>query len=142
MDVFGVYTEVLIRWMERIAAGKSPVIYGDGSQTMDFVHVKDIARANILAAKSPVTDQVFNVASGTETSLLELARLLGDVMGSNLDPVHVPARAVNGVTRRLADTSKAREMLGFEAEIKLRDGLQDLVNWWRACRAEVREAAE
>ncbi len=73
MDVYGAYTEVLIRWMERIAAGQPPLIFGDGSQTMDFVHVHDIARANMLAAKSDVTDEVFNVASGTETSLNELA---------------------------------------------------------------------
>ena len=70
MDMFGVYTEVLIRWMDRIAAGEAPIIFGDGAQTMDFVHVRDIARANMLAAKSDVTDEVFNVASGEETSLL------------------------------------------------------------------------
>ena len=74
MDVYGAYTEVLIRWMERIAAGQPPIIFGDGLQTMDFVHVHDIARANILAAKSDVTDEVFNVASGTETSLRRTGR--------------------------------------------------------------------
>ena len=74
MDVHGVYTEVLIRWMERIAAGTPPLILGDGSQTMDFVYVDDVARANVLAAEPDVTDEVFNVASGIETSLLELAR--------------------------------------------------------------------
>ncbi|MEK1893286.1 MAG: NAD-dependent epimerase/dehydratase family protein, partial [Rhizobium sp.] len=67
MDVYGAYTEVLIRWMERIAGGLPPIILGDGTQTMDFVHVHDIARANLLAAKSDVTDEVFNVASGSET---------------------------------------------------------------------------
>ena len=70
MDIHGVYTEVLVRWMERIAAGKPPLIFGDGSQTMDFVYVEDIARANVLAADADVDDEVFNVASGVETSLL------------------------------------------------------------------------
>ncbi|RYE59275.1 MAG: SDR family NAD(P)-dependent oxidoreductase [Hyphomicrobiales bacterium] len=131
MDVFGAYTEVLIRWMERIDAGLPPIIHGDGSQTMDFVHVHDIARANILAAESDVTDEVFNVASGTETSLIDLARALAKAMGSSHSPQHAPARKVNAVPRRLADTSKAKAMLGFEAEIALDQGLADLVQWWR-----------
>ncbi|WMT92836.1 NAD-dependent epimerase/dehydratase family protein [Pelagibacterium sp. H642] len=132
MDVFGVYTEVLIRWMERIAAGRAPIIMGDGLQTMDFVDARDIARANILAAKSKVTDEVFNVASGVETSLVELAKLLLEVMKSDLTPEYAPARKVNAVPRRLADTRKAKEKLGFEARIRLRQGLEDLVGWWRA----------
>jgi UDP-glucose 4-epimerase len=78
MDIFGLYTEVLIRWMERIESGTPPLILGDGLQTMDFVHVADIARANILAAQADVTDDVFNIASGTETSLKELAQALSD----------------------------------------------------------------
>lgn len=142
MDMFGVYTEVLIRWMDRIAAGEAPVIFGDGSQTMDFVHVSDIARANILAAKAPATDEVFNVASGEETSLLQLATMLTKVMGSNLTPVHAPARAVNGVTRRLADTGKAQAMIGFKAEIGMEEGLSDLVDWWRQSKMQAAVAAE
>jgi UDP-glucose 4-epimerase len=134
MDVHGLYTEVLIRWMERIESGTSPLILGDGLQTMDFVHVADIARANILAARADVTDEVFNVASGTETSLKELAQALSDVMKSDLAPEHGPARAVNGVTRRLADTGTAERELGFRAEIGLHEGLQGLVEWWRASR--------
>lgn len=134
MDVYGAYTEVLIRWMERIATGRPPIIYGDGTQTMDFVHVRDIARANLLAAKSDVTDEVFNVASGVETSLRELAQLLARVMGPSLEPQFEPARKVNAVTRRLADTSKAERLLGFKAEISLEEGLRDLVAWWRSER--------
>lgn len=137
MDVFGVYTEVLIRWMERIAAGRPPIIMGDGLQTMDFVDARDIARANMLAADSDITDEVFNVASGVETSLVELARLLLEVMESDLAPEYAPARKVNAVPRRLADTRKAREMLGFEARIPLRQGLEDLVKWWRTETASV-----
>jgi UDP-glucose 4-epimerase len=94
-----------------------------------------VARANLLAAESDVTDAVFNVASGTETSLLGLAEQLLRVMGSDLDVVHGPERAVNKVSRRLADTRLAREQLGFEAEVDLEDGLTRLVEWWRAERA-------
>jgi UDP-glucose 4-epimerase len=140
MDVHGAYTEVLIRWMERIAAGLPPIIMGDGSQTMDFVHVRDIARANILAATSDVTDTVYNVASGAETSLSELARVLLDVMGSSLTPIHEPARKVNPVARRLASTEKAQRELGFTTQISLQDGMADLVAWWRASRSLERSA--
>ena len=135
MDVHGAYTEVLVRWMERIAAGEPPLIFGDGLQTMDFVCVPDIARANVLAAEAGVTDTVFNIASGVETSLRELAEALLRVMGSDLEIEYGPERAVNRVPRRLADTSAARRELGFEAEIGLEEGLQMLVRWWRDKRA-------
>jgi len=134
MDIHGVYTEVLVRWMERIAAGEPPLILGDGSQTMDFISVEDIARANIRAAEAPVTDEVFNVASGVETSLAELAEMLLRVMGSDLPVEHGPERAVNKVPRRLADTSRARDALGFEAEIGIEAGLERLVAWWSTNR--------
>jgi UDP-glucose 4-epimerase len=135
MDVHGLYTEVLVRWMERIAAGEPPLILGDGSQTMDFVYIGDVARANMLAAESDATDMVFNVASGTETSLLGLAEMLLRVMDSDLSVVHGPERSVNKVSRRLADTTLAQERLGFEAEVDLEEGLTRLVEWWRAERA-------
>ena len=134
MDLHGRYTEVLVRWMERIAAGQPPLILGDGTQTMDFVYIEDVARANILALQSDVTDDVFNIASGTETSLNELAVALLKVMGSNLRPEYGPERKVNPVSRRLADTSKAARMLGFKTTIGLEDGLTRLVRWWQANR--------
>ena len=137
MDVHGLYTEVLVRWMERIADGKPPLIFGDGLQTMDFVCVPDIARANVLAAGSDITEGVYNIASGTETSLLDLATALLKVMDSDLGVEHGPERAVNGVTRRLADTSAARRDLGFEATIGLEEGLRQLVEWWRPLREEI-----
>jgi len=136
MDIHGVYTEVLVRWMERIEAGTPPLILGTGSQTMDFVNIEDVARATLLGAVTDVSDEVFNVASGTETSLLELAQLLLKVMGrEDLDIEFGPERGVNKVPRRLADTSLAQERLGFTAEIGLEDGLRRLVDWWRAERA-------
>jgi UDP-glucose 4-epimerase len=135
MDLHGKYTEVLIRWMDRIAAGEPPLILGDGRQTMDFVYIDDIARANVLALSAEVDDEVFNVASGAETSLNELAARLLAAMGSELRPEHGPERGVNPVPRRLADTTKARRLLGFEAQVGLDDGLARLVRWWQGMRA-------
>ncbi len=134
MDIYGAYTEVLIRWMERIAAGRPPLILGDGTQTMDFIYVQDVARANMLAANAPVTDEVFNIASGIETSLNDLAAALLRVMGSELQPEYGPARKVNAVPRRLADTTRARDGIGFEAQVSLDEGLRRLVEWWVASR--------
>lgn len=137
MDVHGLYTEVLVRWMERIADGEPPVIFGDGLQTMDFVFTADIARANVRAAISDVRQGEYNIGSGAETSLLDLARTLLRVMDSDLTVSHGPERAVNGVVRRLADVRAAREHLGFEARIGLEEGLRHLVEWWRPLRAEI-----
>jgi UDP-glucose 4-epimerase len=137
MDVHGLYTEVLVRWMERIADGQPPLIFGDGRQTMDFAYTTDIARANVLAATSDVAEGVYNVASGTETSLLELAETLLKVMGSDLAVEHGPERAVNGVVRRLADTTAAATDLGFKTEVGLEQGLRELVEWWRPLRDEI-----
>jgi UDP-glucose 4-epimerase len=131
MDIFGAYTEVLIRWMEKIAAGKPPMILGDGKQTMDFVFVEDIARANVLAAESVLSDEVLNVASGVEVSLTGLADALLRVMGSNLRPEYGPGRKVNAVSRRLASTERAATLIGFEARISLEEGLTRLVDWWQ-----------
>jgi len=130
MDIHGLYTEVLIRWMQRIAAGQPPLIFGDGAQTMDFVFTTDIAHANLLAAASGVTEGVYNIASEQETSLRGLAEALLRTMGSDLAIDFGPARQVNGVTRRLASTAAARRDLGWTATIGLDEGLRRLVDWW------------
>lgn len=145
MDAFGLYTEVMIRWMERLAKGQPCLILGDGAQTMDFVFVTDIARANLRAANSSITDDVFNIASGTETSLAELATVLGRVMGVDLPPEYGPARKATPVWRRLADVRKAERQIGFTAKVALEEGLRQLVEWWsreirtpsKACNAAV-----
>jgi UDP-glucose 4-epimerase len=131
MDAHGPYTEALIRWMQRIDAGQPPLIFGDGSQTLDVVYVDDVARANVLAAESSVSDAVFNVGAGIETSLNRLALAVLNAMGSDLRPQHTAERQANPVSRRLADTSRARALLGFEAEVSLEEGLSRLVSWWR-----------
>ncbi|MDQ0662303.1 UDP-glucose 4-epimerase [Arthrobacter ulcerisalmonis] len=140
MDVHGLYTEVLVRWMERIMDGQPPLIFGDGLQTMDFVHTADVARANVLAAGSDIAAGIYNVASGTETSLLEMAEALLRVMDSGLEVEHGPARPVNSVVRRLADTSAAARDLGFKAEVELEEGLRQLVSWWTPLRDEIAAA--
>lgn len=139
MDIHGKYTEVLVRWMQRIEEGVPPLILGDGLTSMDFIYIEELARANVLALKSDVTDEVFNVASGVETNLKELAATLMKVMGADpsMTPEYGPERKVNAVPRRLADTSKARDLLGFEAEVDLEEGLSRLVDWWRANKDQV-----
>ncbi|WP_299359647.1 NAD-dependent epimerase/dehydratase family protein [uncultured Paracoccus sp.] len=132
MDLHGRYTEVMVRWMERLEAGEPPIIFGDGLQTMDMIHVTDVARANILAAQADASDVALNVASQTETSLLHLAAELASAMDrEDLVPVHEAARAVNPVPRRLGSAERARELLGFETRVSRRDGIRDLVSWWR-----------
>ena len=138
MDIHGKYTEVLIRWMDRIANGQPPLILGDGLQTMDFVYIDDVARANVAALRADCDDEVFNVASGCETSLAELASALLSVMGAQgLVPEHGPERSVNPVPRRLASTEKAERLLGFRSQVGLHEGLSQLVAWWRVHRAEM-----
>jgi nucleoside-diphosphate-sugar epimerase len=135
MDTHGKYTEVLVRWIDRIAQGQPPLILGDGHQTMDFVYIDDVAKANVLALHSDCDDDVINVASGRETSLRELAAALLKVMGAtHLVPEYGPERSVNPVLRRLASTRKAQSLLGFRAEVGLEQGLDRLVRWWQKCR--------
>lgn len=136
MDVTGAYTEVFIRWLDCAEKGTRPQIHGDGSATMDFVYIGDIARANILALKSDRTDDVYNVASGTETSLLQLWRAIQTVTGAHhLEPEFHPPRKVNAVPRRLADVRRARAEIGFVAKTPLTDGLRELAAWRAAAYA-------
>jgi UDP-glucose 4-epimerase len=129
MDITGVYTEVLIRWLDAIEAGKPPLIFGDGSQSMDFVYVEDVARINLLAACNPVTDEIFNVGTGVQTSLNELCRLLLNLTGSSLRPEHRETRKVANVNARRAAVGKAEQMLGFKATVSLEKGLRELIEW-------------
>lgn len=129
MDLTGVYTEVLIRWLDAIESGTPPLIFGDGEQSMDFVYVEDVARANVLAMQSGVADEVFNVGAGVQTSLNQLCAALLKLTGSPLKPEHRPARAVANVTRRRAATEKAERLLGFRAQVNLEDGLRRLIEW-------------
>lgn len=134
MDLVGVYTEVLIRWLDAIEANQPPLIFGDGSQSMDFVYVGDVARANLLAAESEVTDDVFNVGTGTQVTLKELCLMLLRITGSRLQPEHREARKVANVTRRRAGVEKAEHQLGFRAAVSLEDGMRELIEWRKASK--------
>jgi len=130
MDTDGKYTEVMIKWLDCIRDGKQPAIFGDGKDTMDFVHVKDVAHANVLALLADVKDEAFNVGCQRETSLLELLETLLSVNGSELTPVFKEANSINPVSKRIADISKAATMLGYEPSITLEEGLKSLSSWY------------
>ena len=104
-------------------------------QSYDFVHVEDVARANICAAKSDATDASYNVGCGVGTSLTELVDLLLEIAGSDLEPVYEP-QTQTFVTHRIGSTDAAERDLGFRAEVDLRSGLESVVAWHRAMRAE------
>jgi len=102
---------------------------------MDFVYVRDIARANVRALLADVTDEVFNIGCSTETSLMELLDLLLKVNASTLTPQYREENTVNPVSRRLADISRARGLLGFEPMVPLEEGLKQLSDWYFALKS-------
>jgi UDP-glucose 4-epimerase len=137
MDVYTFYPEVLVRWMERIADGRPPMVFGNGEQTMDLVYTEDVARASLCAAEASVGEGAYNVGSGTETSLLGLAVALLEAMDSGLSVDFGPERGLGNVGRRLADVGAAERDLGFRAQVPLVEGLRRLVAWWRPLREEI-----
>jgi UDP-glucose 4-epimerase len=130
------YMDVIMHFLNRIEAGEPPVVRGDGTATVDLVYVEDVARANVLALKSDITNEFFNVASGTETSLSELANLLIRLCGkeSELQPRYEPMDA-GLVSRRWGSSAKAREMLGFEVTTSVEEGMRQVISWRRQTRA-------
>ena len=137
MDTEGKYTEVMIKWLDCIRANKPPLIFGDGSTSMDFVYVKDVALANVAALESNVSDEVFNIGFQKETSLKELLEIMLKVSNSTLKPKHRPDNTINPVNKRIANISKAKEMLGFQPIISLERGLEELYRWYLEIKGEV-----
>jgi len=136
-DYEGAYVSVIMKVLDRIDRGQPPTIFGDGSQAYDFIYVKDVARANIVAMKSDVTDEVFNIATGVKVSVNELVKMLLDITESKLEPEYRPASQVF-VTERVGSPEKARKLLGFTAQAPLRKGLEELIEW-RATRIHEEE---
>lgn len=123
------YTGVISRFVERMARGKRPVIFGDGRQTRDFIYVDDIVRANLLAAHSPRIGrgETFNIAGGRSISINELAGAINTVLGTALKPIYRAARK-GDVRHSRADISKVRSLLGFTPQVDFYDGLRRLIS--------------
>jgi len=130
MDTDGKYTEVMIRWLDCIRDGRNPLIYGNGSTSMDFVYVRDIAKANVAALQADITDEAFNIGNCVETTLRELLDALLKVNHSKLSPEFREENSVNPVSRRLADISKAKKLLNFTPTVHLDAGLKELSEWY------------
>ena len=122
----GGYSGVIRTFLSQASAGDDVTVEGDGSQTRDFVHVSDVVRANLAAATTDRVGEAFNVATGTETSVAELAELVTDAVGSSSEIVHVDPRE-GDIERSRGDTERARAGLGFEAIVDPRDGIERLV---------------
>lgn len=118
------YTSVIIIFLKKLLNGETPIIDGNGKQSMDFVNVKDVVRANIMAMESNVENEIFNVGTGKTTSIREVAYMLIEQSGKNIEPIFKPREVI--VTERRADVRKAKEMLGFEAEIDIQEGLKEV----------------
>ena len=128
MDYKGTYTTVIMKVLDRLELGLPPLIFGDGSQSYDFVHVADVARANILGMLSDETDQFFNIGSGQETTINQLVDMLLEITQSDLRPEYSPETQMF-VKHRMGSTEKARNLLGFSATACLREGLESVVEW-------------
>ena len=131
MDYRGAYVSVIMKVLDRLDAGEPPVIFGDGSQAYDFVHVADVARANVQALTSDATDASFNVGTGEQTTIRELVDRLVDLTGSDVEPQY-ERQAQMFVTNRVGSTEQAEQLLGFRAGVSLDDGLRSVVDWRRA----------
>jgi UDP-glucose 4-epimerase len=127
----GNYANIVSQFLWAMKRGQSPVLYGDGSQTRDFIHVEDVARANVLAAESDYSGGFVNLGTGTETSMKAIAEKLGSLLHSSINPVYKPNPIYGYCYRTLADTSKASKMIGFEAVVGIDQGLKTLVEFYR-----------
>lgn len=119
------YTSVINHFVNRLKNGEAPVIDGEGKQSMDFIHVKDIARAVVLALTSEKANVPVNVGTGIDTTVADLARILIAAVGADVEPQFNPRPVL--VSRRAADTTRAKDVLGFEAEIDVVSGMTRLV---------------
>lgn len=135
-DYHGAYIAVIMKILDNLDKGKPPVVYGDGSQAYDFINVVDCARANVCAMKADTTDEFYNVGTGIRTSIKELAELILDITGSDLEIQYEPG-GMTFVKNRIGCPKKAAGQIGFKAAIPLRQGLEELIAWRNAHKAEV-----
>jgi nucleoside-diphosphate-sugar epimerase len=133
MNVYGPRQEggLVMAVTRRLLAGEAPTLQGDGSQSFDFVHVRDVADANVHAMASDVSDETFNVGSGGEASVREVAEKLIEITGADVEPQYDTSQRVL-MMRRVGTNTRAKEKLGWQISIDLDEGLRDTVEWVRA----------
>lgn len=127
-DYKGVYITIIMKILDRLDAGLSPIIYGDGSQSYDFIYVGDAAIANIFALKADTVDEFYNVGIGKKTSIKEICELILKITGS-YQKIEYKKEGKTFVTNRVGSTKKAEKELGFKAKVELREGLEKLIKW-------------
>lgn len=135
-DYHGAYIAVIMKILDRLDQGLAPVVYGDGSQAYDFVFVKDCARANVCAMKSEATDNFYNVGTGVRTTIKELCELILEITASKLN-IHYEPAGLTFVKNRIGCPRKASKDLDFQARVKLRQGLEELIAWRNSHKEEV-----
>jgi UDP-glucose 4-epimerase len=128
------YTSVINHFVNRLRRGEPPVIDGAGEQSMDFIHVEDIARAVVLATEAEKGNAAINVGTGIDTSVARLARILIEAIGADVEPQFNPRDVL--VSRRAADTQRAKDLIGFEYSIPVDEGMTDLIRF-EASRGDV-----
>ena len=127
------YAAVIPLFVSALLGGERPIVFGDGAQTRDFIHVRDVVRANMLASSQPLlpgTGGVFNIGSGKAVSVNDLAGAIAEAVGTSVEPKKCAART-GDIRDSVADIRRAREILGFEPLVGLTDGVKDLVDWYR-----------
>ena len=120
------YAGVITKFLHRINEGKAPIVFGNGSQIRDFIHVSDVAKANLMAMNSNCSNLIVNIATGNTTSILELANMMINASGLKIDPIF--AEALEGdIEKSHADISQAKEYFNWEPKIELRDWLTEIL---------------
>ncbi len=127
----GEYANLVSQWMWKMMDGERPEIWGDGSRSRDLTFVKDIVRGNIAAAESDVSGEVVNLGTGEETRLDDLVAKLNEALGTDIEPRFVENPKDNPVMRTKADNSKAKELLGWEPQVDIDEGIERTAEWYR-----------
>ena len=136
-DYRGAYIAVIMKMLDAIDRGESPTIMGDGSEAFDFVAVEDCALANVRAMQADATDRFYNVGTGHRTSLRELAELIVELTGCDRPINYAPRSSATLVRNRIGCPKRASEEIGFTAQVQLREGIERLIAWRTAHKAEV-----
>ncbi|MEA1992900.1 MAG: GDP-mannose 4,6-dehydratase, partial [Euryarchaeota archaeon] len=126
-DAKGEYANLASQFLWRMKEGKSPVLYGDGTQKRDLIYVKEVTKCILSAFESSAEHDIFNIGTGESHSFNELVEILNNALGTDIEPAYIENPIHGYVHETLADTTKTKEELGFEADIELREGIKRLI---------------